>query len=35
VKMILESAWRMERKNPLIRTFRSIRDRVVRLRGEF
>jgi hypothetical protein len=35
VRMILESAWRMERKNPLIRTFRSFRDRVVRLRGEF
>ena len=35
VRMILESAWRMERKNPLIRTFRSIRDRVIRLRGEF
>jgi hypothetical protein len=35
VRMILESAWRMERKNPLMRTFRSIRDRVIRLRGGF
>jgi hypothetical protein len=33
VNRILESAWRMERKNPLIKTFRGIRDGMLRLRS--